>query len=76
MYEQLAIKYYSGDGRLNKALAAGRAMDNALKLDYSEGGTTKCHFMLDNFLKYFDYEKLPNQPARPLKNQTKRVNKK
>jgi hypothetical protein len=40
-----------------KATAAGKAMDNALKVSYSKGGTTKCHFMITNYLKYFDYEK-------------------
>lgn len=54
MFESLAIKHYSTDPRLRKAIAAGRAMDNAMKLAYGPGGTTRCHFMMDNYLKYFD----------------------
>lgn len=57
MYESLANKYYANDPRLRKAIAAGRAMDNALKKEYGPEGATRCHFMMDNYLAYFD--KLP-----------------
>ncbi len=59
MYKKLAERFYKNHKEFNKAYAAGVAMDNALKLDYSKGGTTNCHFMMDNFLKYFTYERLP-----------------
>jgi hypothetical protein len=59
MYKQMAIEHYANHKDFNKALAAGTAMDNALKKDYTKGGTTNCHFMMDNFLKYFSYERLP-----------------
>jgi len=58
MYKELANKYYKGHSKFKKALAAGIAMDNAMTLKYSKGGTTKTFFMMDNFLKYFDYEVL------------------
>lgn len=60
MFENLAIKYYQGRSAFNKALAAGIAIDNLLKLDYSKGGATKTYFMMNNYLKYFTYEKLYN----------------
>ena len=59
MYKQMALKYYAGHVEFKKALAAGTAMDNALEKSYSIGGTTKTHFMMDNHLKYFSYERLP-----------------
>lgn len=59
MYVELANKYYKGHKDYKKALAAATAMDNALKLEYSKGGTTNCHFMMSNYLKYFDYQRLP-----------------
>lgn len=58
MYKEMALKYYANSPKLDKALAAGTAMDNALIKEYGVGGGTKTHFMMDNFLKYFDYEKL------------------
>ncbi len=58
MYKELAEKYYKGKSNFRKALSAGIALDNALKLDYTKGGSTNCHFMIDNYLKYFTYEKL------------------
>lgn len=69
MYQQLAIKYYSNHKDLHKAIAAGKAIDNALKLDYSKSGVTNCHFMMSNYLKYFDYDKL-----KQLQNDTKTKN--
>ncbi len=63
MYKEMAYKYYQNHKDFNKALAAGTAMDNALKKEYSIGGTTKTHFMMDNFLKYFSYERLPENRA-------------
>lgn len=59
MYREMALKYYHNHPKLSKALSAGIAMDNALLKEYGVGGGTKTHFMMDNFLKYFDYEKLP-----------------
>ena len=61
MYKELAIKFYTGHKDYSKALAAGVAIDNALKKEYTKGGATKCHFMMDNFLKYFSFEKLPKR---------------
>lgn len=61
MYKELAIKYYKCRSAYNKALAAGIAIDNSLELDYSKGGTTKTYFMMNNYLKYFTYEKLYNK---------------
>ena len=58
MYESQAKDYYANDYRLPKAVAAGIAIDNALKLDYTKGGHTKTHFMIGNYLKYFSYEAL------------------
>jgi len=58
-YEAQAEMYYKGHKKYNKALAAGKAMDNALKMSYTKGGTTNTHFMMDNYLKYFEYSKLP-----------------
>lgn len=58
MYEAQATEYYANDKRLPKAIAAGIAMDNALKLEYTKGGHTKTHFMMSNYLKYFSYEAL------------------
>lgn len=60
MYENLAKKYYKESSFLNKAVAAGKAIDNALELKYSKGGATKTYFMMDNYLKYFTYEKIIN----------------
>ena len=59
-YEEQAKKAYANDdeGKRNKAIAAGRAIDNALNVEYSKGGTTKSHFMMSNYLKYFSYEAL------------------
>jgi hypothetical protein len=59
MYQQLAQTYYVNHKDYKKALAAGIAMDNALKKDYTIGGSTNTHFMMLNFLKYFSYERLP-----------------
>jgi hypothetical protein len=59
MYKELTEKHYKNHKEYNKALAAGIAMDNALKLTYSKGGSTNTHFMFSNFLKYFSYERLP-----------------
>lgn len=59
MYKELAEQYYANHKDYNKALAAGIAMDNALKKDYTIGGSTNTHFMMSNFLKYFSYERLP-----------------
>jgi hypothetical protein len=61
MYKEMAEFYYKNHKDFKKALAAGIAMDNALKLKRSPGGVTKCHFMIENYLKYFSYEKLTNQ---------------
>ena len=60
MYKEKALEYYKGHPKFDKAFAAGTAMDNALKKEYGPEGTTKTHFMMDNFLKYFEYSKLPN----------------
>lgn len=60
MYKELAEKHYCNHKNYKKALAAGIAMDNALKLNYTKGGHTNTHFMIENYLKYFTYDKLPN----------------
>lgn len=59
IYKDMANKFYKGHKDFDKAFAAGTAMDNALTKEYSKGGHSNCHFMLDNFLKYFSYERLP-----------------
>lgn len=57
MYEELAAKLYSGDPKkLAKAIAAGKQLDNSLKKKYGPEGSTYCHFRMDQYLKYFDYE--------------------
>ncbi len=61
MYKKLAEKYYQNHKHFKKAIAAGVAMDNALKKEYSISGATNTHFMMGNYLKYFTYEKLENQ---------------
>jgi len=58
IYKSMAIKYYNNHKDFKKALAAGTAMDNALTKEYSKGGHSNCHFMYDNFEKYFCFEKL------------------
>lgn len=60
MYENLAKKYYKNHSKYKKALSAGIAMDNALKLHYTKGGHSNCFFMMSNYLKYFDYQALKN----------------
>jgi hypothetical protein len=66
-WEQKAKAAYINDtpNKLRKAMAAGRAIDNALAIDYSDGGInghgagrTDCHFMTSNWLAYFSYEAL------------------
>ena len=57
-WEIQAELYYSGHSLYKKALSAGIAMDNALKVNYTKGGTTNSHFMNENWLKYFEYSKL------------------
>lgn len=59
MYKEMVLKYYAGHPDFDKAMAAGTAMDNALKKEYGAGGGTRTHFMMDNYLKYFSYERLP-----------------
>lgn len=57
--EQARIAYANdAEDKRKKAMAAGRAMDNALKLEYGKGGGTKSHFMTDNWLAYFSPEAL------------------
>ncbi len=67
-YEEQANKAYAKDTyeKLSKAVAAGKAIDNALKTEYSKGGITKSHFMIDNWLKYFSYEALGGERVRLL----------
>ena len=45
MYREQAEKHYKGHKNYKKALAAGIAMDNALKLEYTKGGHTNTHFI-------------------------------
>lgn len=58
MYKELANNYYKNHNLYNKALSAAIAMDNALKINNTKGGTTSTHFMITNYLAYFDYEVL------------------
>lgn len=60
-YKQQAETHYKNEPKRSKAIAAGTAMDNALRLEYTKGGHSKCHFMMDNYLKYFTYEALTKQ---------------
>lgn len=57
-YENMAVKAYANDSeeKKRKAIASGKAIDNALKLEYGKGGGTKSHFMIDNWMAYFSYE--------------------
>jgi hypothetical protein len=59
LYKELALRYYKDDNRLNKALAAGIAIDNALIIKYTKSGITNSKFLMNNYLKYFTYENLP-----------------
>ena len=57
-YELQARKYYANNPRLDKAIAAGKQMDNSLKKEYGKEGSTDCHFRMNQYLKYFSYEAL------------------
>lgn len=72
-YADQAKIAYSNDtkDKRAKAIAAGVAIDNALKLEYTNGGTTKQHFMMGNYLKYFSYEALGSDRALLLISHTK-----
>lgn len=58
-YSEQADIYYKDHKEYKKAKSAGIAMDNALKMVDSKGGVTNTHFMMGNYLKYFSYERLP-----------------
>ena len=59
-YEEQAKIYYLNDNEklLNKAIAAGKLIDNRLKCQYTKGGTNNCFFDISNYLKYFSFEAL------------------
>lgn len=59
-YEEQAKIYYSNDNTtiLNKAISAGKLIDNRLKISYTKGGTNNCFFDVSNYLKYFSFEAL------------------
>lgn len=61
-FEKSAHKYYAHcDEKLrNKAIGAGKLIDNRLKCVHSKGGITNCHFDTANYLKYFSFEALVN----------------
>jgi hypothetical protein len=63
MYQELAVKAYAQDTpkKRAKAIAAGVAMDNALKLEYTAGGTTHCRFLSDQYEAYFSPEALAHR---------------
>jgi hypothetical protein len=67
-YEDIAKKAYDNDKPevLKKAIAAGKAIDNALKLEYTKGGTTNSHFMMQNYLAYFDYQAMGKERSKLL----------
>lgn len=65
MYKQKAIDYYTGHPKFDKAFAEGTALDNSLTKDYGKEGSTDCRFMIENFLKYFDYESLKKNGVIP-----------
>lgn len=46
--------YYRNHSKYKKAIAAGKALDGALNKEKSK-------FLTDQWLKYFDYEKIPNK---------------
>jgi hypothetical protein len=57
--KQAEIAYsMDAEEKKKKAIAAGKAMDNALKKEYTKGGTTHSHFLTENWIKYFSYEAL------------------
>lgn len=74
--KQAEIAYANdNEEKRKKAMAAGRAMDNALKKEYSAGndfghgaGRTDCHFMTSNWIKYFSYEALGKERIKLLWN--------
>ncbi len=53
-FEEQAEVAYAKDSekKRKKAIAAGRAIDNALNNERN------CHFMADNYVKYFDWDAL------------------
>lgn len=55
-YEQKAKELYANSDKLNKAIAAGKQLDNCLKKEYGPEGSTDTHFRVDQYLKYFSYE--------------------
>lgn len=58
IWERKATIIYKGHRWEDKAVAAGRAMDNALKKEYTKGGTTNCKFLTVQWLKFFDWNVL------------------
>lgn len=60
-YQQMATEVYKDSPLLSKALSAGKQLDDSLKKEYGSEGATKCHFRMDQYLKYFDYEAIKNK---------------
>jgi len=57
--EQAKVSYAKDSERKrNKAIAAGRAIDNALKDNRKKSGETNCYFKADVYLKYFSWDAL------------------
>ena len=57
-YQNLALQLYANadENKRNKAIAAGKQLDNSLVKEYGPEGATDCHFRVEQYLKYFSYE--------------------
>lgn len=56
-YEKMARVFYIDSTKLDKAIAAGKLLDNRLSNAYKEV-ISDIHFDMSAYLSYFDYEKL------------------
>ncbi|RZK23517.1 MAG: hypothetical protein EOO43_08385 [Flavobacterium sp.] len=56
MIEATAKKMYQGHHLYKKAVDTGRAIDNALQVQYTKGGTTNSRFLTAMHQKYFSFE--------------------
>ena len=59
-YEQLAKQLYAYSSKIDKAIAAGKQLDDSLVKEYGSEGATHCYFRIDQYLKYFSYEAIKN----------------
>lgn len=59
-WETKARILYKDHSLLNKAIAAGKNIDNSLKGKSLKDGKTNFRFPMDQYLAYFDYDSLKN----------------